>query len=300
MADQGQGWYPHEGESLRYRVHIRFGEEPETMPEGWRFGRVSAVGTDSRGEVYVFHRGKRGDPLVVFGPKGEYLRSWGGGFFGNPHGLRVDAEDNLWVTDTVRHQALKFSREGELLLTLGVEREAGCDDRRFDKPTDVAFGPNGDLYVTDGYGNNRVVRFSKDGRYLGEWGDRGNEPGQFNLPHAAVMSSDGRLYVSDRHNDRIQVFDGEGRLLDVWTHLGATQGIDVSPAGELWVVTHRDHVENLTRDTLGGRLMKLDPKTGRILGSTESPGHWLHASRSGEIFIGSLTGNVFRWYPGWM
>src|SRR5437879_11955122 len=93
-----QGWFPHEGGLLKYRVQIRFGEEPDTMPDGWKFGRVSAVATDSAGRVFVFHRGPRADPIVVFDAKGKFLRSWGRGMFSNPHGLRIDKNDNVWVT----------------------------------------------------------------------------------------------------------------------------------------------------------------------------------------------------------
>src|SRR5262245_5613470 len=117
-----QGWYPHEGGLMKYRVNIRFGEEPDTMPEGWKFGRVSSVATDAAAkEVFVFHRGKKADPLIVFDIKGNYLRSWGRGMFGNPHGLRVDRDGNVWITDNGDHQVMKFTPKGELLLKLGIK-----------------------------------------------------------------------------------------------------------------------------------------------------------------------------------
>jgi DNA-binding beta-propeller fold protein YncE len=112
--------------------------------------------------------------------------------------------------------------------------------------------------------------------------------------------SQGRVYVSDRENNRIQIFDANGKLLKIWTHLGATQGICITPQDEMWVITHRNNIENLTYDTLSGRIMKIDIATGRVLGSIESPGHWIHVAPTKEIFIGSLTGNVFRFYPGWL
>src|SRR2546428_881916 len=133
-----QGWYPHEGGLLKYRVAIRFGEEPDTMPDGWKFGRVSAVTTDSKGDVYVFHRGKKADSVVVFDPKGNYLRSWGREFFGNPHGLRVDKDDNVWAVDNKNHQVYKFTRDGKLLQTWGIKGQSGTDDKTFNAPTDVA------------------------------------------------------------------------------------------------------------------------------------------------------------------
>ncbi len=195
---------------------------------------------------------------------------------------------------------MKFTGEGQLLMTLGVKGKAGTDQRTFNRPTDVAFAANGDFYVSDGYGNSRVVKFSRDGKYLLEWGKRGAGPGEFNLPHQVQLDSKGRVWVSDRENNRIQCFDAGGKFLKQWTHLGATQGISITPRDEMWIITHRSNIENLTYDTLAGRIMKIDLDTGRILGSMESPGHWISVSAKGEIFIGSLTGNVFRWYPGWL
>jgi peptidylamidoglycolate lyase len=295
-----QGWYPHEGGLLKYRVQIRFGEEPDTMPAGWKFGRVSAVTADSRGEVYVFHRGDKADPVVVFDAKGKYLRSWGRGMFGNEHAIRADAEDNIWVTDNGDHQVIQFDRHGNVLRTLGVKGKAGTDSQTFNRPTDIAFTRTGEFYVSDGYGNSRVVKFSKEGKYLLDWGKFGTGPGEFNTPHSVAVDSKGRVYVSDRENNRIQIFDANGEFLKMWTHLGATQNLYITPKDEMWIITHRNNIENLTYDTLAGRIMRIDLDTGRILGSMESPGHWIHVTPQNEIFIGSLTGNVFRWYSGWL
>lgn len=296
----GEGWFPHEGGLLKYRVNIRFGEEPDTMPDGWKFGRVSAVSTDAKGDVYVFHRGRKADPLIVFDGKGKYLRSWGRGMFGNEHGLRVDPDGNIWVTDNGDHQAIKFDPNGKVLLTLGIKGQAGTDEKTFNRPTDIGFARTGEVYVSDGYGNSRVVKFSKDGKYLLAWGKPGTKPGEFNTPHSVGVDSKGRVYVSDRENNRIQIFDANGEFLKQWTHLGATQNLFITPQDEMWVITHRNNIENLTYDTLAGRIMKVDLETGKILGAMESPGHWLHVTPQKEIFIGSLTGNVFRWYPGWL
>ncbi|MCC7175384.1 MAG: 6-bladed beta-propeller [Bryobacterales bacterium] len=294
-----QGWYPHEGGLLKYRVQIRFGEEPDTMPDGWKFGRVSAVAVDPAGNVYVFHRGNKADPIVVFSPQGQYLRSWGKGLFANPHGIRIDRQNHVWVTDTNLHMVMEFTSEGQLLRSWGVKGKAGATPDTFNRPTDVAFLPSGDFFVTDGYGNSRVVKFSREGKYLMEWGKRGTGPGEFDLPHAIVIDSRQNLYVSDRENNRIQIFDANGTFLRQWTHLGATQGMDINSRDELWIVTHRNKEENIAYDTLAGRIMRIDAATGRILGAMESPGHWLALAPGPEIYIGSLTGNVFKWYPGW-
>jgi len=113
------------------------------------------------------------------------------------------------------------------------------------------------------------------------------------------VDAKGRVYIADRENNRIQIFDGEGKYLKEWKNLGSTQNLFITPAGELWAMTYRDAVEIRTYDTLSGRIMKVDPESGKILGSMESPGHWLDVSRTGEIYVGSLTGNVFKWVPGW-
>ena len=295
------GWYPHEGGLMKYRVQIRFGEEPETLPAGWKFGRVSAVAVNPAGEVFVFQRGPHADPIVVFDAKGKYLRSFGKGMFGNPHGMRFDHDGNLWVTDNGDHQVMKFTASGELLLKLGIRGQAGTDDQTFNKPTDIAFSPAGDyVYISDGYGNSRVVKFTRAGKYVTAWGKRGTGPGEFNIPHSVQVDSKGTVYVSDRENNRIQIFDGNGKFLRQWTHLGATQGIFITPEDDMWIITHRDNIENITYDTLAGRIMHIDIATGKILGAMESPGHWIAVTPAKDIFIGSLTGNVFHWYPGWL
>ena len=208
-----QGWYPHEGGLMKYRVNIRFGEEPDTMPDGWKFGRVSAVAINAKGEVYVFQRGPKADPIVVFDGKGKFLRGFGKGMFGNPHGLRFDHEGNVWVTDNGDHQVMKFSPQDKLLFTLGIKGKAGTDAKTFNRPTDIAFTPNGDaVYISDGYGNSRVVKFTPDGKYLLDWGKKGTGPGEFNTPHSVAVDSKGTVYVSDRENNRIQIFDPERQV----------------------------------------------------------------------------------------
>lgn len=294
------GWYPHEGEYLRYRVNARFGEEPQTMPAGWRFGRVSAVAVDSSGLVYVFQRGEAADPILVFDKEGKFVRSWGRGLFGRRHGIRVDPEDNVWVTDYGDHQVMKFTKEGRLLLTLGVKGEPAEDERHFNRPADIGFAPTGEIYIADGYGNSRIVKFSADGKYLGSWGRRGKGPGEFHTVHTVAVDSEGTVYVGDRSNNRVQIFDADGKFLRQWTHLGAPQCIRFQANDEMWVLAARNHIENQAYGGLSGRIMKVDRKTGKILGSLESPGHWLDVTEGSEIFVASMTGNVFHWFPGWM
>ena len=295
-----QAWTPHEGGILKYAMDGRFGQEPETMPDGWYFGRVTAVAADPKtGDVYVFHRNLKIDPMVIFDHESKYLRSWGKGFFTNPHSVRIDKDGNVWTVDNGAHQVYKHTRDGKLLMTLGVKGVAGADDTHFRSPTDIAWDRRTqDFYVSDGYGNSRVVKFNKDGKYLLSWGKRGTGPGEFNTPHAIATDSKGRVYVSDRENNRIQIFSPQGEFLKQWTHLGCTQGLDITDKDEMWIVTHRNNIENLTYDSIAGRIMKIDLESGKVLGAMESPGHMLSVnSANEEILIGSLTGNALRWYP---
>ena len=294
-------WHPHEGGLLLYRVQIRFGEEPETMPDGFTFGRVSAVTTDAASNVYAFQRGTRADPIIVFDSSGKYVRSWGKGLFVNPHGLRVDRFGNVWAIDNGGHQIFKFANDGTLLRTWGTKGVVGSDENTFGRPTDVAWDSKDNTYIADGYGNTRVVKLDAAGNYVTAWGTAGDGPGQFRVVHSIGIDSKDRVYVSDRENNRIQIFDVNGKLLKMWTHLGCTQGISITAKDEMWILTHRNNTENITYDTLAGRLMKIDIETGAVLGSMESTGHLLSAAADGSVYVASLTGNIFKWspHPNW-
>jgi len=306
--DQGwvpEGWYPHEGGLLRVKVHLRFGVEPlrggdakawKSMPAGWSFGRVSMVANDLQNNVYVLHRNGEIDPLVVFDAEGNYLRSWGKGVIADPHGVRVDRDNNVWVVDR-SGAILKYTTTGTLLLTIGTKGVRGNDEKSFGSPTDLAWDSQGNTYIADGYGNSRVVKFDKSGKFVMTWGTAGSGPGQFQTVHSIAFDSKDRAYVSDRENNRIQIFDTNGKLLKTWNHLGSTQGIWISPKDEMYILTHRNNVENITADTLAGRLMKIDVESGKVLGAMESPGHSVNGSPNGDIFVASLTGNVLRWMP---
>jgi DNA-binding beta-propeller fold protein YncE len=193
------------------------------LPATLQLGPVSAVATDSAGQVYVLQRAD--PPVLVFDHLGELLRSWGDGKLKAPHGLRTDRDDHVWVTDTVRHVVLKFDSQGKLLLTLGREGLPGDGPDQFNRPTDVAIGPAGEIYVSDGYGNSRVVKFSKEGKFLMQWGSPGNRAGEFDLPHAIRTDGQGRIYVGDRENDRVQVFDSHGKFVAQWKESGAPYGL---------------------------------------------------------------------------
>ena len=146
------------------------------LPDGYQFGAVSGVATDSADRVFVFHRGKHS--VLVFDRDGQFLRSWGDEHVKSAHGLRIDHDDNVWITDVGFHQVLKFDPAGKLLMTLGEKGQPGESPSRFDRPTDVAVAPSGEFYVADGYGNARVLKFSKEGKLIKEWGKRGTGPGE--------------------------------------------------------------------------------------------------------------------------
>jgi streptogramin lyase len=260
---------------------------------------VSAVVSAPDGRIVVFQRGPAIDPVVLFDPDGHATSSWNADI-GLAHGMRIDRAGHLWLTDVGRHRVLKTTVDGDVLLELGSPDVRGEDERTFNAPTDLAFGPDGSIYVTDGYGNARVVHFDPDGGYLGAWGRRGSAPGEFDTPHAIVVTADGRVLVSDRHNHRVQVFDGDGRYLDEWRHLGATQGLTLDPEGRLWAMTHRSIDEILSFDSIAGRLVRLDPSTGAVEGWLPTPGHMIDAGPGGELWVASLSGTVIRFRPGWL
>jgi DNA-binding beta-propeller fold protein YncE len=190
------------------------------LKDDMKLGPCSGVDIDSRGNVYVIQR--KSPPILCFDSSGRLLTSWGTPLIGRDpnmqgaHGIRVDKDDNVWITDRDRHLVRKFDRAGQLLLTLGTEGKPGTGPNQFNRPADVAFGRSGEVYVADGYGNSRVVKFDRKGQFLTTWGEAGSGPGQFNLPHTIAVGPDGRVYVGDRYNSRIQIFDGEGKLKETW------------------------------------------------------------------------------------
>jgi streptogramin lyase len=208
------------------------------LTDDLKLGPCSGVDVDSRGNVYVIQR--KAPPVLCFDPSGRLLTSWGTSLIGRDpnmqgaHGIRVDPEDNVWVTDRERHLVRKFDRAGQLLLTLGTDGKPGTGPNQFNRPADVAFGRSGEVYVADGYGNSRVMKFDRNGQFLTTWGEAGSGPGQFNLPHSIAVGPDGRVYVGDRYNSRIQIFDREGRRQDIWTGF-VPCGLAFDRAGNLFV-----------------------------------------------------------------
>ncbi|MBN8826533.1 MULTISPECIES: peptidyl-alpha-hydroxyglycine alpha-amidating lyase family protein [unclassified Spirosoma] len=194
-------------QSPAYRVDVSFPKLPANQP----MGQASGVAVNSKGEVWVYHREER--PFLVFDAKGNFLRAIGTDKKKGAHGLRFDTDDNLWITDYLNHTVKKLDQTGTVLLSLGQEGIAGDDSAHFNQPTDVAFAANGDFYISDGYGNARVVQYNRQGKFIRQWGTHGSSPGQFNLPHAVQVDSKGNVYVADRENFRIQVFTSNGQFI---------------------------------------------------------------------------------------
>ncbi len=256
------------------------------LPDGYKFGQVSAVAPDGHGEVFVFHRGEH--PVMVFDRDGKYLRSFADGLIGSAHGLRFDADGNVWTTDVGNHTIRKFSHDGKLLMTLGKEGEAGDAPNRFNKPADIAFGPHGDVFVADGYGNSRVAKFDKSGKFLKSWGKKGTGDGEFNTVHAIVIDSRGTVYVGDRENNRIQVFDGDGKFHGKWAEFGAPFGLFLD----------RHHHQFLVADGRAHRCLVLDAhgktlsswgKQGKAAGEFDLP-HSITMDSDGAVYVTEITG----------
>ena len=229
------------------------------LVEGWAqlpsgvdaWGQTIGVEMDTDGSLWVFHRcfaqicTGHDDvaPILHYAPSGDLIGSWGRGMFVWPHGFHLDHDGNLWATDArgadgKGHTVMKLSKDGDMLMTLGTPGVAGAGHDTFDGPADVLVAPDGSIFVADGHGNDRVVKFSPEGEYLLEWGEEGTDYGQFNEPHSLAMDSRGRLFVGDRINQRIQVFDQNGRFLAVWPAIMAS-GMHITPDDIVYVADYQ-------------------------------------------------------------
>jgi DNA-binding beta-propeller fold protein YncE len=229
-----------------YRTTRDWGE----LPPGVKWAAVTAVEPSPDGSIYVIHRcfnnactGRSEAPILKYDRNGKLLTSFGAGMFLFPHGATVDRDGNLWVTDArggngKGHQVFKFDPNGRVLMTLGKAGVSGSTSELFDQPTDVVIAPNGDIFITDSHRNglnNRVMRFTRDGRFVKAWGTKGSGPGQISEPHTIAMDSQGRLFVGDRENNRIQIFSQDGNVLGEWRQFGRPSGIYITSDDTIYV-----------------------------------------------------------------
>ena len=279
------------------------------LPEGLVLGQVAGVDVDSKGNVYIFHRAERfwggeeikpefiASPtvLVLDGESGEVIDQWGANTFVMPHGLTIDKEDNVWLTDVGLHQVFKFNAAGTLLITLGERGVPSEDAEHFNMPTDVAIADDSTFYVSDGYRNSRVTKFSPDGKYITSWGSKGANAGQFDVPHSIAIDSQGRIYVADRGNARIQIFDQTGQFIEEWkdSSLGRPWAVRFESAGNTYVVDGGDQ-NQFWPDR--ARILKLDTE-GNLLASFGSYGkapgqfiwpHTIAIGTDGAIYVGEV------------
>jgi len=236
------------------------------LPAGVKWAAVTAVEASPDGTIYVVHRcfanscaGRSEAPILKYDPSGKLLKTWGEGMFIFPHGATLDRDGNLWVTDSQGqngkgHQVFKFNSDGKVLMTLGRAGVSGSTPDLFDQPTDVVVAANGDIFVTDSHRNgknNRVVKFTKDGKYIKEWGHKGSGRGELSEPHTIALDSRGRLFVGDRENNRIQIFDQDGRYIDEWRQFGRPSGIVITRDDTIYVTDSESGPDTGAHELMG-------------------------------------------------
>ena len=284
--------------SLRYEVS---GEDWGNLPEGWTYKEATAVAVDSKDNVYVFNRGTQ--PMVVFDRDGNFLRAWGGDIFTLAHGVSVGPDDSIYCADSGDHTVRKMSPEGEVLLTLGTKGQPAppMSGRPLCRPTHLAVDRrNGDLFVSDGYSNARVHHYTPDGELVGSWGESGTGPGQMNIVHNIAIDDDGWIYVADRENRRIQVFDTEGNLEAQWANLSRAATVCVDHQGLVYVGEYYAGIgSNVLGTDLGPRVTIFDTqgnvqaKLGRE-SYGDQPGrfyapHGISVDSRGDIYVAEVS-----------
>ena len=264
--------------------------EAFNMPDGMAFASVASVAITPEGNLMVLHRGD--EAFLEFDLEGNFIRSFGEGMFGRAHGLRYDGDGNMWVTDGGGHTARKLGPDGEVLISLGTQGERGLWDestgaRLFDEPNDIATASNGDVFIVQGHtrGEPRVLKFDSEGNFLMMWGSRGDGPGQFSVAHSIVIDDEDNIYVADRENQRIQIFDVEGNFVDQWTFSAMACALYLADDGFMYMTSGFD-----------AQIVKLDLE-GNVLGVTGSSGdgpnqygeaHYLAVGPNQEIYVADV------------
>jgi hypothetical protein len=291
------------------------------LPEGRKWGSTSAVAIDPDGtSVWVAERcgesrpptridpaqpfacdGSQLDPILKFDADGRLLKSFGAGLVLFPHGLHVDAEGNVWVTDGLGrggkgHQVFKFAPDGKLLMTLGKAGVAGSGSDEFNAPSAVVVASNGDIFVADGHGGNtnaRVVKFAKDGKFIKTWGKKGAGPGEFDIPHAIAMDSQARLFVGDRQNNRIQIFDQDGNFLDQWMQFSRPSGIFIDKSDNIYVADSESESVAKNHDGWRRGIRVGSAKDGTVTAFIPDPVEKITGTSAAEGVAADSMGNIY-------
>jgi streptogramin lyase len=259
-------------------IHVKI-----TPPRpNWELGMISSSASDGKGTIYLLQRGLSAQPVVAINEKGKVLREWGKGLYQIPHSIRIDPQGNIWTVDAASSRILKFTPQGKILLDFTVGEQPKTKSQ-FNGTADIAFAPDGHLFIADGYGNARILEYDANGNRLRQWGTQGEGPGQLNLPHGIAIDTDQIIYVADRENGRIQRFTREGKYLSEIPGNGNKTFSLHLQNGALWIGCQPRNEPN----GAPGWIMKLDPATGAILGQIDSPGHHsIDVSKKGEILTG--------------
>jgi len=279
------------------------------LPAGRTMGSSSAVDVDSKGHIWIADRceknscdGSNLDPIFEFDASGKLLKSFGGGMFIFPHGICIDKDDNIWITDGqgkagIGHQAIKFSPDGKVLMRLGKAGVAGSGEGEFIAPNDVAIAPNGDIFVSEGHGgkqtNNRIQKFDKNGKFLMMWGKSGTGPGEFDQPHSLFFDAQGRLLVADRNNNRVQFFDQKGKFIQEWAQFSRPSGLFIDKHQMLYVADSESESVSKNHDgwKRGIRIGSL--KDGVVTALIPDPDEHAKGTSAAEGVAVDAQGNVY-------
>jgi DNA-binding beta-propeller fold protein YncE len=268
-----------------------------TLPAGTTMGAPASVAFDSKGHLFVLNRGPQ--PLMEFDANGKFIRAFGEGLFTRSHGLRIDKDDNIWATDVNANIVMKLNPQGQILMTLGTKGQAGDWDeasqsRHFNEPNDVAIGRNGEIYVVQGHtpgrGDPRVLKFDPSGKFIKTWGGKGTEPGKFEVAHGIAIDSKGLLWVTDRENQRIQIFDQDGKFVREVKYAGLPCGLDI---GGQYIYMVNGFAGQLLRLDLDGNVLAATGKPGKGLGEF-GEAHFIAVSPKGEIFIADTVNSTLH------